>query len=324
MRAAARRHVQRFGAVVGNGHVVAAHFQQHRQAVGGIAVVVDQQDALCLQHHAGTAAGCGAARRLHRGGCLRHRQRQPQREGAAHARPGAGRGNSAAMQFHQRAAQRQADAQPAMRIGAGAAFLHEHVEDVFQRLRRNAAALVDHLYQKGTFLDGGDDADGRLRRRELRRVQDQVLHHLHQPDLVGVHRDRCGVGLHRDVLRLGLERRPCRLGGERDHFFELQRPGAQLDAPGVDAADVEQVVDQPAQVRDLAFDQAQAPVGQRRVAGRQPHRRQRAVHRRQRVAQLVRQRGQEFAHALARALQLLVAAALAHVAGDLGKAPQRA
>ncbi|MNS98932.1 hypothetical protein D3C72_1333140 [compost metagenome] len=132
------------------------------------------------------------------------------------------------------------------------------------------------------------------------------------------------MGPHFDALRLGIQRRLRCLDAERDDLVELDRLHAQLDPAGGDAPDVEQVVHQPAQVGHLALDHGQAPVCQHRILRRQPHRRERAVHRRQRIAQFMRKGGQELIHALAGAFQLFAAAALAHVPRHLGKAAQRA
>ncbi|MNT72811.1 hypothetical protein D3C72_2114460 [compost metagenome] len=92
--------MQGLGAVVGNGHLVAAYLEQHGQAVGGVAVVVDQQDALRLQLGCDRTLGrqCGSWPGVL---LVRGRQRQPQREGAALSRPGTGGRDGAAMQLNQ-------------------------------------------------------------------------------------------------------------------------------------------------------------------------------------------------------------------------------
>ena len=55
---ARRRHVERIRAAVGDVHVGAQQAQQHREAVGGVAVVVDDQDA---RDAARRGRSCGAA-----------------------------------------------------------------------------------------------------------------------------------------------------------------------------------------------------------------------------------------------------------------------
>ena len=92
-----------------------------------------------------------------------------------------------------------------------------------------------------------------------------------------------------------------------------------------DARDVEQVVEQPRHLPHLPLDDA-ADVAQRGVVGqRQAQRRHAAADRRQRVAQLVGEHGQELVlAAVAVAQRLLERLALADVAGDRGGADDAA
>ena len=112
-----------------------------------------------------------------------------------------------------------------------------------------------------------------------------------EPRRVAVHAQ--AAPRHVDRQRVGalLEQRAGHLDRLRDHLGELDELGLQLDLAARDARDVEQVVDQPRQVVDLALDDGALALRARLAA--QPHQLQRRQDRRQRVAQLVAEHRQE-------------------------------
>jgi hypothetical protein len=229
----------------------------------------------------------------------------------------AGQGG-AAVQFYQALHDGQADAQPALRLLQRPIDLRKHVEHPGQHLRRDADAGVldadDRLV--ALTLDRQPDAAAPL--AVLDGVVEQVAQRLGQPGPVRVHVHRLVRQRHRQLLPLLPGQRLTRFQGTAHHGGQADPLLADGDLAPADAADVEQVVHEPAEVVQLPLHHDARLVDRLAVAARQPHDLQAVAQRRQRVAQLVGEHGEELGLAAVllpqRRLGLF---ALDDVAGDL-------
>ncbi len=111
-----------------------------------------------------------------------------------------------------------------------------------------------------------------------------------------------GIAEHRHFAprQLDLDRHPRRLGRRADvrdrgadRVAQIDAPAAQLDLVLAQARDVEQVVEQERELLGLALDRRQRGLATLVARRRLLEQRGRVQERRQRAAQLVRQRGQE-------------------------------
>ena len=264
-----------------------AERQHHGEAVGRVEVVVDDQH---LERALVPPGRTGNGRRKlgRRGG-----QRQPHDELAAAAGAGAVGGDAPAVQLDEPARQRQPDAEPALRALQRRRDLREHLEHRRQVLRLDADAVVGH---RDPQLSAGHrrlQRDAAAARRVLGRVVEQVQQHLRQPRGIGI--EPHGVGRQRHVQRVACRRDggPRRLERTVHHAVQRHPLAAQRDLAAGDARHVEQVVDEAGHLAHLALDHVARParVGVARVAQAQDL--ERVGDGRERVAQLVRQRGQE-------------------------------
>jgi hypothetical protein len=165
------------------------------------------------------------------------------------------------------------------------------------------------------------DLDAPALGRELRGVVQQVRQHLRQPVDVAGH-DEPDRARDAQLVAARLDQRHRGLDRARHHVAQLDRMPFDHDLALRDAADVEQVVDEPRQVRDLPLDHAGGPP---HAVGRERRRQQQVrgvADRRERIAQLVREHREELVHALRVGLESLDALALGHVARDLREAAQ--
>ncbi|MCY1213798.1 hypothetical protein D9M72_255950 [compost metagenome] len=202
------------------------------------------------------------------------------------------------MQLDQALDQRQADAQPALRGLRRAADLHEHLEDRAQHVGCKAGAVVAHLDHRDALLRAQHDADRSAGRRVLGGVVEQVREHLREPHRIAAHHERLAAQVHVQRVPGAFEHGPAQFEGVLDHRIERHGFHAQFDLAARDARDFHEVVHEPHHVVDLAaheFVVAQRLGGLIRLALQQ---RQRGAHRRERVAQLVRQRGKKLGLAL--------------------------
>ena len=128
-------------AVVGRLHVVAHRPEEHRQALGGVAVVVHHQDA----EVGGRRRQVAVVARGARVGPL-HDDRQADHEIAALARPAAPGLDASAVHLHEPLRQTQADAQTALRPRQRPLDLREHLEEGRQLVGGNADSCVRHRH----------------------------------------------------------------------------------------------------------------------------------------------------------------------------------
>jgi sugar/nucleoside kinase (ribokinase family) len=110
-----------------------------------------------------------------------------------------------------------------------------------------------------------DLGDGATRVRVLDRVRQQVGQHLDEPH--GVAEDERGgaIAMHPELMlaRVGARTRVVDCFG--DDVLQHERLAAQLQLAGLEARHVEQVVDQPTDMVDLALDDPAHALGHRLV-----------------------------------------------------------
>lgn len=212
--------------------------------------------------------------------------------------PRAVRHDVAPVQFDQAARQRQPDAQPALRGLGRAAGLHEHVEHGVQHFGRDADAIVLHADDGLAVHRLRSQRDVPAGGRVLGGVVEQVGEHLREPHAVAFQRQRAVGQMQHELVLRGIEQWAAQLQRVVQHLAQVDGAHVRLDLAARDARDLHEVVDQPHHVVDLAPHHvvvAHRLVGSRPLALEQ---RQRGLQRRQRIAQLVRQRGQKFGLAL--------------------------
>ncbi len=220
-------------------------------------------------------------------------QRQPHDEAAAAVGAVAGGVHRAAVHLDQPLDQRQADAQAALRAFARAVGLREQVEHARQHVGRQADARVLHHDHRVVAIALGQHLDVAALGRVLGRVVQQVGHDLAQPRRVGVHHQRARRREpRREVVAAGVDQRAAGLDRGADGVGHVDLLAPQFDLALADAADVEQVVDQVHHLPQLALDDLARVVVHRLVA-RELHDLHRVADRCERVAQLVRERGEE-------------------------------
>src|SRR5256714_1570197 len=219
--------------------------EQQLEHLAGVVVVLDDQHAPADWGRLGAAVAVPERRRhLH--------ARQAHREDAAEPRARTVGRHRAPMQLGERPHQRQADPEAALRAVQRALALDEQAEDLRQHVAGDADALVLDPEHGIVALARRPHADGAAGRRVLHRVADEV-----QDDLLHAH----GVGIDADVLELGLDdvAAPGRSGAQHgegvlDDLWQPQGTAIQDDLAGAHPRRVQQVVDQPFEVKDLALD----------------------------------------------------------------------
>ena len=250
----------------------------------------------------------------------RRRKREAHPELAPLPFPLAVRLHRSAVHGDQRAHQGQAQAEPSLGAIEGGRCLAEHVEDRLQVIGRDPHARITNDQDGAPFcpffglFSINRDVDPTAARRVLDGVGDQIDHHLLEPHDIAFHRDRHRRGVHS-------QRQPVRVG------HRLQRLDAALNQRSEDGAllaqnhlarghpgDVEEVVDQPIEVRGLTIDRV-GVLDHPAVGHAPPHDEiGRELHRRERVPQLMAQHGQELIPGLDRPPRFVLA----------GACPQRA
>ena len=192
----------------------------------------------------------------------------------------------------------QADAQPALGAGQRAVALGEQVEDAREQIGPDADAGVADADHGVALVEAGVKLDPAAGLGVLGRVVQQVDDDLLEPGRVGLQLDRRGFD--REAKRVpsfvneGLDD----LGRRSDDRGEVDALAPELDLATADPRDVQQVIDQARELADLAIDDLARPVMgllgawlRQELCG--------IGDRRQGVAQLVGQHGQELVLAAA-------------------------
>ena len=235
-------------------------------------------------------------------------ERRPDADRALHV-------DRAAVQVDERLDDRQPEA------GAGALALVrraavEAVEQPPRLLGRDAAPGVGDGDRRRLGVGLEAQRDRALLRRVEVRVRDEVRHDLADPRRVGERRRARVVDLQLEALALGLQARLDHRRDLRDGLAQVDAARVDLELAGLDAGDVEQVVDElgePVGRLQRDVDELELALGEVLVVGRLEQLDE-ALDRRQRAAQLVRRGGDEVA------LGLLQARAL----GDVAQRPHDA
>ncbi len=275
---------QRAAPVVHHLNASAEHLQQQAHAVRGITVVIHHEDA-----------GQGqAGRRL---GLFRRRnaalaERQAHRELASAAGTVARRDHAPAVQLDQIAHQREADAQPALRMPSARMALRKHVENVRQRIGRDSGAIVVHRDHHVLTFAARAQRDAAARCGVLGGIVEQVGEDLREAHHVRLQHDRLRGKRHRELVLRGVDQRPARLERGVDHRCEIDRLLTQLDLAQRDSGHFHQVVDQPRHVADLPIHHLQ-DTRPALAELRQPQHADRVADRRERIAQLMREHREE-------------------------------
>ncbi|KAF1858502.1 hypothetical protein Lal_00015019 [Lupinus albus] len=238
---------------------------------------------------------CGAETPI-TAGQIRFSRTPGERDGerAAAPRAGAGGVDVAAVQFDELAHEGEAQAQAALRAVERARGLREQVEHDGQQVGADAVAVVAHG-EEGLAVGGVQfHLDVAALRRVLGRVGEQVRDHLHEARVVAVHRHGHVGQPHVEAVAARVDERADLFGGFRDDAAQVGRLLGHGDEPARDARHVQQVVHDVAHVRDLARDDVADLLHARLARICQAQHVGRAGDRRQRIAQLVRQHGEEF------------------------------
>jgi hypothetical protein len=154
-----------------------------------------------------------------------------------------------------------------------------------------------------TAFDRDCAASGRV----LRGVVQQIREHLGEPHDVGFENDLVRRKADREVVLQRVENGLARLDGLTYHLAQRRDFFVEIHSVVVDAAHVEKVVDESHHVAELQLHHAPRPLDQRRVVFGQLQQLQAVTKRRERITQLVRERGQELVFATIHLVQGLAA-----------------
>ncbi len=281
---------ERLEPVVRHPDLVAQQLQHLGDALRGVHVVVHHQDLqpLAPGHGVGSLARRGAAAAS---GGLR-RERQAHGEGASLAHAGALHLHRSAVQLgealHQRQARGPAHPSPGRRPGAPGRTSRTPGAGArarSPRRRRGPRPRARGPSRRATTVmcPPGSVYFAALCSRLKSTCPSRGGSATTRSPLTG---DR-----HAQVVPALLEERADLLHRRGHHRRQLHRLALELDLPPGDAGDVEQVVHQPRQVLHLPLEDAPLPLQQLRRA--QAHQLEAGEHRRERVAELVAQHGQE-------------------------------
>ena len=211
-----------------------------------------------------------------------------------------------AVQLGQPLHQREANTKAAIGPPRHALDLRKNLEDPDQAIGSDADPVVLDRQRQRVAVDDTRQVDLTAGVAIFRGVRQQVREDLRQPQMIRVEQDRFGRQMQRQVLVLGLQRRTGRFHSGIHHVGHHQRFQLEMQLALRDARDVEQVIEQQRHVRRLALDdhlRALELRGRDLRRGNQPGRR---TDRCQRVAQLVRQRRDEFILAAILLAQLVI------------------
>jgi hypothetical protein len=171
--------------------------------------------------------------------------------------------------------------------------LREHVEHAAQVLRGDADAGVADADDRVAVLDARRYVNVSIGVRVLAGIVQDICEHLGEPHAVAVHHDRPCRQRGLDVLIRARHERATGFDRLLDHRREVDALHAQVDATATDAADVDQVVDQPHELRELTLHGRPAALDHVAIALSPLYQFERVAQRRERSAQLVRERRQE-------------------------------
>jgi hypothetical protein len=207
--------------------------------------------------------------------------------------------------FDQPLHKRQPYPQSTLRLLERMLDLREHIENRRQGFRRNADARITHRHDHfvGILRCAKPDVPAAI--HVFRRIVQKIRQHLRKPGGVGVEVDRLRRQGNGQLVAGCLDRRTRSVERAIDRRGELDAFLAQGQLSPADATYVEQVVDDPDHLSELALHHCARMLDRASIACFEPHDLQRVADRRQWIAQLVRERGEKFVLAAIRFLQPL-------------------
>src|SRR5512132_3988154 len=137
-------------------------------------------------------------------------------------------------------------------------------------------------------------ADFSTPRRVLECVVQKIVDDLCQANRIGQDVQRFGLQIHFELVSSAFGERPRGVYGLTDQRRDLDLALAKLDAVMRDPAQIEQVVDEPYELLQLPLHRVERTGNEGALIIAAFQNLQRATHRRQGVAKLVRKRRQEF------------------------------
>ena len=276
------------GAGVGAAHFAVAPLQEAPERLGGVFVVVHDEDAHGLRQ-----GGAVGRRRGWGGGFRLDQERQAHRDGRAGIRTGAFDRDATEVHFDERFHHTEANAEAAQGAVEGAVGLAEKVEDVRQEVGGNTHAVVrdgDHHFTVFVLRPDGNAA---VVRRVFCGIAQEIHKDLLEPRGVSGDAELAPDGAREAVPPLH-EERPRYGDRALQHGDEIERFHAQLDAPAIDARHVEEIVHHPGKLLALVVDHVRGPPGAFQVPGPLVADLHRVPDGVERVAQLMTEHGEEF------------------------------
>ncbi|MDQ3330834.1 MAG: hypothetical protein M3552_09300, partial [Planctomycetota bacterium] len=196
----------------------------------------------------------------------------------------------AAMHFQERFHERQADAQSAVRSVERLVHLREHLEDASQHLPRDARAVVDDRHSGISVFTFGCQPKMSLAPGIFGCVVQQVADNLNQTTAIAVDEDRLGRQVEGQLVTTRFDERPDSFDRLYDDVAEIEPLLTEFDLPASDPGHVEQVVDQPSHLSNLATHQGPHVVRFRTIVRDERPCLKRVAEGSERIPQFVRQR----------------------------------
>ncbi len=253
---------------VARGHdVVAAELQQSRQTLQRIVVVIGKQDSA---FHGVTRLGRGGRRAIRdlvdetAVGRLRGRKRigvdrEPDDELAALAHTVAVRGDASPVHLDEPAHQGKPDAEAALGMARRAVELREQVEYHRQQIGGDAFSRVGHPDGDFGAIAAYRDRDTPAPLRVLGCIAQHVAQSLRQARRIAEYLQRLSGHIDGQIVRALGEHRMSRLDRPRDEIRDFVRLFREVDLAARDARDIQQVIDESRQVRNLPLDDIPRP-----------------------------------------------------------------
>ena len=195
--------------------LVAGEREQQRQALGAVAVVVDDEHAQATRRR---RRGRRAAGRRVAGACASGKVTT---NSLPSPRPALFATTLPPCISTRRLTSVRPMPRPPCARSSELSICDEHLEDAADAVGGDADAVVAHADDGVLAVDARIDHDPAAVGRELARVADQVAEHLRQPRAVGLQPDRALRQAHLEDVAGALGRRPARLDRVLEHRAEV-------------------------------------------------------------------------------------------------------
>ena len=171
------------------------------------------------------------------------------------------------MEVNEALYEREAEAEPTMAAVERAVRLGERLEQAEQHLRIDADAGVPHAHLSEALNDVARKTDRACGLRELHGILQQVADHLGQASRVALdpHRTRCGRDVQSHSGRC--EQGAVILGRTADDVPEIDALVLDLELTSRNSRHLQEVVDEPREVTDLAHRDLQGALRFRSAGG---------------------------------------------------------